>query len=339
MFRLRARIGGTALLILILCWVKGTSAGAEWGWPGILPLPPVRVALPKTAPAPIPEPPWMENVRAMKLEAGLAPVPREHPVIRLLLQQGELPGALLQNPDVEWYVIKARISPGNGQSETVHAVMAMDWRAKAIIWAVGVIGSAVGTCLFPYIVNPDLHWDSSDDLLKRPSCASIIRTVFGDDRLAASVDEYFGDRADEVLILGHRASALVFDRTVLVMTKDSLTSWTYSRQGKQTFQLPVAPQIIGNRMFVPIRALENTGLVVDYDPQTRSISLAGVHKAVTLHIGDKQALVSDGRILHADVAPFLLQDRTMVPVRFALTEFCSLDYLTRSKRVLATCER
>ncbi len=89
--------------------------------------------------------------------------------------------------------------------------------------------------------------------------------------------------------------------------------------GRQlTFQdQGVSPQIIGDRTMVPVRRLaEALGAQVSWDPATRSVTIttpAGV--TVTMTVYSTQAFVN-GQPVTLDVAPVIVNDRTLFPARF-----------------------
>lgn len=67
---------------------------------------------------------------------------------------------------------------------------------------------------------------------------------------------------------------------------------------------------------VPVRAIvEALGGVVGWDPVENAVELAFEGNTVRMKIGDAKAYVNGvERVL--DVAPFLSNDRTLVPLRF-----------------------
>ena len=85
--------------------------------------------------------------------------------------------------------------------------------------------------------------------------------------------------------------------------------------------IPAAPMIKDARTFVPFRALaEAFGADVEWVEATQSVvaELNGVK--VVMNIGEK-AYTVDGKVLNADVAPFINGASTMVPVRFVAEAF------------------
>lgn len=87
-------------------------------------------------------------------------------------------------------------------------------------------------------------------------------------------------------------------------------------------QFDVQPQLISDRTMVPMRFIfEALGAEVAYENATQTITanLENPARTVTLQIGSVDATLEKGGELYAfksDVAPQLIDDRTLVPVRF-----------------------
>ena len=83
----------------------------------------------------------------------------------------------------------------------------------------------------------------------------------------------------------------------------------------------VAPQIINNRTFVPMRAIfEALGAKVTWDSETKSALARTDDISVTATI-DSNKLIIDGDTKTMDVAPQIVNNRTMVPARFVSEAF------------------
>lgn len=79
---------------------------------------------------------------------------------------------------------------------------------------------------------------------------------------------------------------------------------------------PVPPTIIQDRTMVPFRAIaEALGVTVTWQAETRSIDARGADAEVHLTINDKTALIN-GFPGPLDVPPLIVNDRTLVPLRF-----------------------
>ena len=83
-----------------------------------------------------------------------------------------------------------------------------------------------------------------------------------------------------------------------------------------TGSLDVAPQIIDGRTMVPLRFVgETLGAGVDWNGESRQITYSVGERRILLTVGLQTATV-DGRNVEIDTPPVIIQDRTMVPVRF-----------------------
>lgn len=86
-------------------------------------------------------------------------------------------------------------------------------------------------------------------------------------------------------------------------------------QGKQV--RPDTPPIMQNdRTFVPIRYIaESFGAKVNWNEQAQQVTIDSGNTHIVLHIGNRIAQ-KNGTDIELDVAPFLKNDRTYVPLRF-----------------------
>lgn len=83
----------------------------------------------------------------------------------------------------------------------------------------------------------------------------------------------------------------------------------------------VAPFIDNNRTLVPIRVIsENLGYNVDWDNQTREVTVKNNDRIIELAIGKKEVHIN-GINSTIDVAPVIKNDRTFVPLRFISESF------------------
>lgn len=82
-----------------------------------------------------------------------------------------------------------------------------------------------------------------------------------------------------------------------------------------------APTIINGRTLVPIRAIiEAFGGTVIWEPETNSAVLSVDDDVIKLLIGSNKAYLN-GKEQTLDVAPVILNDRTMLPIRFVAEGF------------------
>jgi len=84
----------------------------------------------------------------------------------------------------------------------------------------------------------------------------------------------------------------------------------------------VDPFIMEDRVMVPMRAIfEALGAEVEWDPQISSVTARSGSDMVVLTIGSRTAFVfnsqsSGAEAVDLDAPPVIVQDRTMVPLRF-----------------------
>lgn len=90
------------------------------------------------------------------------------------------------------------------------------------------------------------------------------------------------------------------------------------------YENPDVPvQVINNRTFVPVRYIsERMGAFVYWDEQERKIQISRGASTVYLFI-DQQQIYQNGQAYEMDVAPFIKDGRTMVPIRF-VSEYLGL---------------
>ncbi len=78
----------------------------------------------------------------------------------------------------------------------------------------------------------------------------------------------------------------------------------------------VEPNMYADRLFVPLRAIfEALDSIVEWDEQTQKVTGKKGDKTVVMYIGSTNALVN-GQEIKIDVAPMLVNNRTLVPIRF-----------------------
>jgi len=76
------------------------------------------------------------------------------------------------------------------------------------------------------------------------------------------------------------------------------------------------PRYINGRVLVPLRGVfEDMGALVQWHPETRTVTAQKGETDVSLRIGEKWASV-DGRTMAMDVPAMILNGSTMVPIRF-----------------------
>lgn len=92
-------------------------------------------------------------------------------------------------------------------------------------------------------------------------------------------------------------------------------------------EFDVKPQLINDRTMVPLRAIfEALGAEVDWDNDTQTVIAIKDDVVVTATIGSTKMYINDEERT-MDVAPMIIGDRTLVPVRFVAEAFeCDVDW-------------
>jgi len=96
-----------------------------------------------------------------------------------------------------------------------------------------------------------------------------------------------------------------------------------------------APIIYNGRTILPIRALiEKIGGAVDWDGETGQITLKTSSNTVIMWL-NKTELSINGAASKMDVAPIIINDRTMVPVRFASeSSGCKVEWIGETEEIV-----
>lgn len=118
------------------------------------------------------------------------------------------------------------------------------------------------------------------------------------------------------------SSALILSLCLIngVSAAESLKEIKIEINGKSVVS-DVAPFIDNDRTLVPIRVIsENLGYSVNWDNQTRKVTVKNNDKSIELTIGRKDVNVN-GNKSSIDVAPMIKNERTFVPLRFISESF------------------
>jgi hypothetical protein len=96
-----------------------------------------------------------------------------------------------------------------------------------------------------------------------------------------------------------------------------------------------APIVINGRTMVPIRAvIEAMSGTVGWDAGTQKITLAAGGYTVEMWLNRKDLIV-DGAPKEMDIAPSTVNDRTIVPVRFAAENVgCVVDWIASTQEIV-----
>jgi hypothetical protein len=100
-------------------------------------------------------------------------------------------------------------------------------------------------------------------------------------------------------------------------------------------QLDIAPEVLPpGHTVVPLRFIsEGLGVKVDWNGQNKEITCTDGGKTIKLTIGSKTAMVA-GKSYLMPVAPYIVKDRTLVPLRFIAEAFdCEVSWDGTLKKI------
>ncbi|MDF2627511.1 MAG: Cell wall hydrolase/autolysin [Symbiobacteriaceae bacterium] len=105
----------------------------------------------------------------------------------------------------------------------------------------------------------------------------------------------------------------------------------------QPLEMPVPPVIVEDRTLVGLRSVgEAVGGELTWNQATRQATVTRGSDTIVVTVGSKQALVN-GQVVELQIAPQIVNDRTMVPLRFiveALGGTVEWDPATRTAHIL-----
>lgn len=130
-----------------------------------------------------------------------------------------------------------------------------------------------------------------------------------------------------MLAIGANAKTLEF-----TMKSDTMYE---SGEEFKAHTLENAPYVKDGRTMVPVRIIsESFGAKVDWNGDKREVSIAKDGKNIVLTIGNKDAMI-DGEAVTLDVAPEILNSKTMVPLRFVSeTLGMNVKYIPSTEQVV-----
>ena len=101
--------------------------------------------------------------------------------------------------------------------------------------------------------------------------------------------------------------------------------------------MPVSPVSESDTTLVPLRVItENMGAKLDFDSNTKTINLTKDNTAISLTI-EKQDAIVNGKTMSLSLAPKLINDTTMVPIRFISENFnCKVDWISDKNLISIT---
>lgn len=108
--------------------------------------------------------------------------------------------------------------------------------------------------------------------------------------------------------------------------------------GSMTVDLDQYPRIKpGNRTVVPIRFIsESFGCQVQWEAQTKKVTITRFNDTIVLWIGKKEAIVNGKKVV-LDVAPVIEDNGTLVPIRFISQAFgAKVEWFHETKHITIT---
>jgi len=133
----------------------------------------------------------------------------------------------------------------------------------------------------------------------------------------------------------------------ITTNQDTVRSFILMQIGKSTMlvnekTVPIdassdatTPVIYQGRTLVPIRAIiEAMGGTAGYDAVARKVSLAAKGYSVDMWL-DVRQIVADGISKEIDVAPTIINDRTMLPLRFVAENMgCEIEWIGSTQQII-----
>ena len=99
-----------------------------------------------------------------------------------------------------------------------------------------------------------------------------------------------------------------------------------------------APVIMNDRTYLPIRVVtEALGSSVSWNQEKQEVTIRSEEAKIVLHINDKNYTV-DNKPMTMDVVPIILNDRTMLPIRFIAEALnCDVEWVPEYHKVVIKC--
>jgi len=141
-------------------------------------------------------------------------------------------------------------------------------------------------------------------------------------------------------IFSFPGQVFALDRVNLVLTYDGARhnyqnyAITLKVDNLTITELPMPPVIIEDRTYAPVKEIFTAiGAVVDWKDATKEVYIGYGDRMITLQIGNK-LINNNGNIVSIPVAPRIINDKTMIPVRFAAEAFgFTVNWVDETKTV------
>ncbi len=293
-----------------------------------------------------------QDVERIKWEAGFLKEPMLSGELREAVWFSLLSENDLIDADLEYYRWQGELTGSDGRIYNLSAVFQAEKarpkekpapdddedpfrkKVKRAILKIAAAGAGkIALCVLTYGIQ------SAREACQYP--ASFLK----DQALVDGVDRFYGLANEELVFKLNQIWALTggafTDYTLLALDEggDDLGAYTAGAWRRTPMDAVAYIDPIAGRMVVPLRALGEAGLAITWDGPTRSVRLERPrdHLAMTYGIGQQSATVSNGDTKHLDPAPFIKNDRTMVPLRASLEPFCRVEWQPHHRRVLIGC--
>ena len=138
-----------------------------------------------------------------------------------------------------------------------------------------------------------------------------VTLVEGSNTIKITAFDVAGNKAEKSITVTYEAPPQPVTTTITVQIGSDMM--TVNGRG---VQIDVPAEIKGSRTFVPLRAIaEAFGATVTWDADTKGITIVLGDTEIKLQVGNNSATVN-GKQLTVDPAPYIVNGRTLVPLRF-----------------------
>ena len=137
-----------------------------------------------------------------------------------------------------------------------------------------------------------------------------------------------------VFVLSFATFTMASDSGKTIVMQINNTEISVNGESKNIDESGTVPEIINGRTFIPVRALiENIGGNASWDNETKTATLNYIDDEIKLTVDSKTAYYNNNST-ELDVAPVIVNGRTMLPVRFIAENFgFDVDWNSDSKTI------
>lgn len=107
----------------------------------------------------------------------------------------------------------------------------------------------------------------------------------------------------------------------------------------KSLEMDVPPMLTGDRLFVPLRIIfETLNATVEWEEETQTITARRGDTTIIMQVGSENASIN-GNYASVDVAPMIVNDRTLVPIRFVSESLgATVDWSEETKTATITLQ-